>query len=171
MKTPSSPFFQNVFLENFKSHLRVPKLFIWVLSGWWRCLKVTLQTTVPERFSSCRWGAERRVKRAQTRKRGPPSAWADIIQCSQVLHLSYKTCEECVSFCHVWCGQCVIQFQKVSHWLNVLKYQCWDTSNSLVCEFWTLQELLLFSTCSQGRHNDIVCQCNCVWWPVIGNIV
>ena len=27
----------------------------------------------------CRWGAERRVKRAQTRERGPPSAPAEII--------------------------------------------------------------------------------------------
>ena len=34
---------------------------------------------MPENFRSCRWGAERRVKRAQTRERGPPSALAEIV--------------------------------------------------------------------------------------------
>ena len=34
-------------------------------------LKVTLQKRVPENFRSCRWGAEQRVSRAQTR--GPGS--------------------------------------------------------------------------------------------------
>ena len=46
--------------------------------GWGRCLKVTLQTCAPENFRSHRWGAERRVSRAQTRERGPPSAWAEF---------------------------------------------------------------------------------------------
>ena len=36
--------------------------------------KVTLQTRTPKNFRSRRWGAERRVSRAQTRERGPPSA-------------------------------------------------------------------------------------------------
>ena len=31
-----------------------------------------------ENFRSCRWGAERRVSRAQTRERGPPSARAEF---------------------------------------------------------------------------------------------
>ena len=46
--------------------------------GLGRCFKVTLQTCAPENFRVCRWGAERRVSRAQTRERGPPSAWAEI---------------------------------------------------------------------------------------------
>ena len=41
--------------------------------------KATLQTREPKNFRSRRWGAERRVSRAQTRERGPPSAWAEII--------------------------------------------------------------------------------------------
>ena len=36
------------------------------------------QTCVPKKFRWCRWGAERRVKRAQTWERGPPSAPAEI---------------------------------------------------------------------------------------------
>ena len=40
--------------------------------------KVTLQTRAPENFRVRRWGAERRVSRAQTRERGPPSAYAEI---------------------------------------------------------------------------------------------
>ena len=47
--------------------------------------KVTLQTRALENFRSRRWGAERRVSRAQTRERGPPSALAEIL----VLILSY----------------------------------------------------------------------------------
>ena len=39
---------------------------------------MTLQTCVPENFRYCRWGAERRVSRAQTRERGPPSELAEI---------------------------------------------------------------------------------------------
>jgi hypothetical protein len=35
---------------------------------------VTLQTSVSKDFYLCRWGPEQRVKRAQTRDRGPPSA-------------------------------------------------------------------------------------------------
>ena len=42
-------------------------------------MKSTLQTRVPENFRYCRWGAERRVPRARTRERGPPSALAEII--------------------------------------------------------------------------------------------
>jgi hypothetical protein len=52
----------------------LPKLQIQLLRGWGRCLKATLQTRVPENFRSRRWGAERRVPRAQTWERGPPSA-------------------------------------------------------------------------------------------------
>ena len=48
-------------------------------TGLGRCFKVTLQTRAPENFRSRRWGAERRVSRAQTRERGPPSAWAEIL--------------------------------------------------------------------------------------------
>ena len=43
-----------------------------------KILKVTLQKRVPENFRSCRWGAEQRVLRVQTRERGPPSALAEI---------------------------------------------------------------------------------------------
>ena len=46
--------------------------------GLGRCFKVTLQTRAPENFRSRWWGAERRVSRAQTQERGPPSAWAEI---------------------------------------------------------------------------------------------
>ena len=53
-------------IENFKSCLRVPKLRIWLLRGWGRCLKVTLQTCAPENFCSCLWGDEQTVKHAQT---------------------------------------------------------------------------------------------------------
>ena len=42
-----------------------------------RCLKATLQTGVLENFRYCRGGAERRVPRAQTPKRGLPSVWAE----------------------------------------------------------------------------------------------
>ena len=37
------------------------------------------QTREPENFRSRRWGAKRRVSRAQSRKRGPPSARAEIL--------------------------------------------------------------------------------------------
>ena len=53
-------------------------LWIWVLNGGERCLKVTLQKCAPENFHSCRWGAERRVLHVQIRERGPPSAWTEI---------------------------------------------------------------------------------------------
>ena len=46
--------------------------------GWGRCLKATLQTRAPKNFRWCRWRAEQRVERAQTRERGPPSAPAEI---------------------------------------------------------------------------------------------
>ena len=62
-----------------KSWPRVPKPRIWLLRGWGRCLMVTLQTHAAENFRSCRWGAEWRVSRAQSRKRGPPSAWPDFL--------------------------------------------------------------------------------------------
>ena len=38
---------------------RVLKLRIWLLRGWGRCLKVTLQTCAPENFRLCRWGDKR----------------------------------------------------------------------------------------------------------------
>ena len=41
------------------------------LGKWGNFKKVTLQTRVPEHFRLCRWGAEQRVSRAQTRERGP----------------------------------------------------------------------------------------------------
>ena len=44
----------------FKSCPRVPKLQIWLLRGWGRCLKVTPQTFALETFRWCRWGAERK---------------------------------------------------------------------------------------------------------------
>ena len=44
--------FWKFFIENFKSCPRVPKLRIWLLRGWGRCLKVTLQTR-----ELCRWQA------------------------------------------------------------------------------------------------------------------
>mgnify|MGYP006975719701 CR=1 FL=1 len=42
-------------------------------------MKVILQTRVPENFHQCWWVTERRVSRAQTQERGPPSALAEII--------------------------------------------------------------------------------------------
>ena len=39
---------------------------------------MTLQTCTSENFRSRQWGAEWRVKHAQSRERGPPSAWAEI---------------------------------------------------------------------------------------------
>ena len=54
-----------------KSCPRVPKLRVWLLRGWGRCLKVTLQTHVPKNFHSCRWGDEQMVKRAQTVSKDP----------------------------------------------------------------------------------------------------
>ena len=51
-----------------------------ILTGKWGSFKkVTLQTCAPENFRSRRWGAERRVSRAQTRERGPPSALAEFL--------------------------------------------------------------------------------------------
>ena len=45
-----------------------------------KILKVTLQKRVPENIRSCRWGAEQRVSRAQTREQGPPLAWAEFFE-------------------------------------------------------------------------------------------
>ena len=42
-----------------------------------RCLKVTLKKSAPKNFAHVE-GAERRVSRAQTGERGPPSAVAEI---------------------------------------------------------------------------------------------
>ena len=47
--------------SNLKICPRVSKLRIWLLRGWGRCLKVTMQTHVAENFRSCWWGAEQRV--------------------------------------------------------------------------------------------------------------
>ena len=58
-------------MQNFKICPRVPKLQIWLLRGWGRCLNVTLQTRAPENFRSCRWGDERTAKRAQTGSEDP----------------------------------------------------------------------------------------------------
>ena len=43
----------------FKSCPMLLKLRIWLLKGWGRCLKVTLQTRAPENFRSRRWGLSR----------------------------------------------------------------------------------------------------------------
>ena len=63
----------------FKSCPRIPKLGM-TSEGFGRCLKMTLQTSAPENFRQCRWGAERRVQREQTLQRGSPSAWAEILK-------------------------------------------------------------------------------------------
>ena len=42
-------------------------------------MEATLQTRVPEKFCKSRWQAERRVPRAWTRERGPPSALAEFL--------------------------------------------------------------------------------------------
>ena len=61
---------------SYKVSLELVPHKVWELAtmGLGRCFKVTLQTRAPENFRSRRWGAERRVSRAQTRERGPPSA-------------------------------------------------------------------------------------------------
>ena len=41
-------------------------------------MKVTRQTCAPEKLRWCRWGAEWKVKPAQTQERGPPSAPAEL---------------------------------------------------------------------------------------------
>ena len=51
---------------------------------------MTLQTRVPENFRQCRWGAERRVLRAQTREQGPPSALAEFLNFPMKLLTSGK---------------------------------------------------------------------------------
>ena len=53
----------------FRSFPRVPKLPIWLLRGWWRCFKLTLQTCAAENFRSCRRGPTG----------GPPLAWPEIL--------------------------------------------------------------------------------------------
>ena len=55
----------------FKSCPRVPKLRIWLLRGWGRCLKVTLQTCVPEIFRSCWWGGRANGQACADGERGP----------------------------------------------------------------------------------------------------
>ena len=45
---------------------------------------MTLQTREPENFRSRRWGAERRVSRAQTWERGPPSARAEFVTLTSI---------------------------------------------------------------------------------------
>ena len=53
-------------------------------------MKVTQQTCVPENSRSRGWEAERRVSRAQTLERGPPSALAEIQQVKETdLILTY----------------------------------------------------------------------------------
>jgi hypothetical protein len=59
---------------NFKSCSRDEQLRIQLLSGWGKCLKVTLQTRTAENFRLRQLVAEWRVLRVQTRKRGPPLA-------------------------------------------------------------------------------------------------
>ena len=48
------------------------------------------KTRAPKNFRWCRWGAERRVKRAQTRERGPPSAPAEILKISTIKSILWK---------------------------------------------------------------------------------
>ena len=45
-----------------------------------------MKTRAQKNFRWCRWGAERRAKRAQTRERGSPSAPAEIHNKSQVYY-------------------------------------------------------------------------------------
>ena len=80
--TPEGLFFRFLF---FLKSLKFLKLWIWVLSSWGRCMKAILQPRAPENFRSCWFGAERRVSRAQTRERGPPSAWAEILYFSTLV--------------------------------------------------------------------------------------
>ena len=48
-----------------------------------RTLTYPAQTCAPKKYRQCRWGAERRVKRAQTPERGPPSALMVVMSCSR----------------------------------------------------------------------------------------
>ena len=63
---------------NFKSCPIVLKFWVWLLRGWRRFFKGDFADTAPKRFRWCWWGAERRVKPAQTPQRGPPSAPAEF---------------------------------------------------------------------------------------------
>ena len=58
--------------------LMVLKICIWLYRAWGRCLEATLKTCDLKHFFSCKWVAEWRVSHAQTRERGPPSAWAEF---------------------------------------------------------------------------------------------
>jgi hypothetical protein len=89
--TPPAPALWNIWADRggiLKSCPRVPKLRIWLLSGWGRCLKVTLQTCAAENFRSCRWGDERTVKRAQKVSEAPIGASGNqlIATFGQVTH-------------------------------------------------------------------------------------
>jgi hypothetical protein len=42
------------------------KLWMWLLRGYGRCLKMTLQTPAPTKICSCIWGDKQTVKHAQT---------------------------------------------------------------------------------------------------------
>ena len=71
-QTPPSPSLWHFWMEkgdNFKSWPTIPKLRIWLLMGWGRSLKMTLQTRALENFRSCWWGSEQSVARVQTRAR------------------------------------------------------------------------------------------------------
>ena len=56
----------------FKSFPRFRKLWIWLLRGWGRCLKVTLLTCAPKQFCWCRWGEEQPHSACTDGERGPP---------------------------------------------------------------------------------------------------
>ena len=67
--------------------------------GLGKCFKVTLQTRAPKNFRSRQWGAERRVERAQTRKREPPSAPFCPYICMKHTPL-HILCNACITPCH-----------------------------------------------------------------------
>jgi hypothetical protein len=78
-----------------KSCPRVWKLLVWLLVGWWRCLEVTLQTHAPNNLRWCQWRAARRVKREQTRERGPPLAPAEFLSKES---MKYRSITQSASF-------------------------------------------------------------------------
>ena len=80
----------------------VLKIQIWLLRGCGRCLKAILQTRAPENFRSRRWGAERRVPRARTRERGPPSAWAEYWRTSYSILMGFQKVKGAVQ---IWQGR------------------------------------------------------------------
>jgi hypothetical protein len=93
---------------------------LWVGGDVWR----QLCRGVHGKFPSCRWGAERRVLRAQSRERGPPSAWADIVH--HILYFSFLLLLSARYFAH-WAFMSVAQFLMNELNQRILTYQaCTD---------------------------------------------